>query len=121
MVDVVGYLCYLFLLQCFGHVYQVGGVPLLARGVEVSHVAQSHDVSPVEVFLEDIEHLVLPHYVFKHVGIGLARDAQKQTVVVLHNVEQLDKPSARHEVSVVVVHGVAQRVIIGIERAAGLE
>ena len=121
LVDVVGYLGYLLLLQGFRHVDEVGGMSFLASQVEVAGVAQPHDVVPAQVFLEDVEHLLLLHHLFQRVGVLLAGDAQQQPVVVFHEVEQPDEAGAGQQVAVVIVHGVAQRIIIGVERAGGFQ
>ena len=114
MVDVVSYLGYLFLLQGFGYVDEVGGMACLASQVEVAHVTQPHDVVPAQVFLEYVEHLLLFHHFFQYIRVLLVGDTQQQAVVILHDVEQPDEPGTGQQVAVVVVYGIAQCVIIGI-------
>ena len=89
--------------------------------VEVAHVGQAEDVHPVQVLLEDVEHLVLSDEVVEPRGVVVRRYAQQDAVIVLDDVKHLDVSRAWHEAAVVVVHRVAQSVVDRIEAARGGE
>ena len=66
------------------------------------------------MFLEYVKHFFLFHDFFQHVGIFLVGNT---TVIVFHNVEQLDKSRAGKQIAVIVIYRISQCVIIGIERS----
>ena len=73
------------------------------------------------MFLEYVEHLLLLHHLFQYIRVLLVGDAQQQTVVVFHDVEQPDEAGAGKQIAIIVVDGIAQRIIIGIERTRSFQ
>ena len=77
MKDRVGYLGYFLFLQCFGYINQVGGMSLFTGQVKIACIGYSHDIAPVQVFFEYVEHFLLFHHFFKYIRIFFIGDTQQ--------------------------------------------
>ena len=117
-------LCYLhnlLLLQGLTHLYQLRRVPLENGLVHITGIRESHDDVPTHLLGIDLKRL-------RHVGpLG----QQRRVVPVGHTQQHsfaagLQTPHSeitgrRHQRTVVIVHRLAQRIIIGIDLAARLQ
>ena len=121
MENSIGNLGYLFLLQGFGHINQVCGVPFLTNQVEIPCVVESHDITPVQIFLKDVQHLLLLHNIFQYFGILAARNPKKQPIVIFHDVEQFNIAGTGQQITIIIIDRIAQRIVIGIEGAGSFE
>lgn len=101
--DAVGYLCYFLFLQCFCHIYQVGGMSFFAGYVEISHIVQPHNVVPAQMLFEDIEHLLLFYYLFQYGWVFFVGNTQQQSVIILNEVEQMNKSRTWEQITIIIV------------------
>ena len=106
-VDFIGNLGNFLFLQGLGHFDEVGGQSFLAGQVEVAHVAQAHDVVPMQVFLEDVQHLFLLYHFVQYQRILFIGDAEQEAIVILHEVKEINEAGAGQEVAVVVIYRVS--------------
>ena len=111
----------LLLLQSLRHMHDVACHTLLHSAIECAHRANAKDVLPAVVLLEDLEHLVLARQFAKHSRIRGRRNAQQQTIVVRHEVEQRHQSRVWQQCTIEIVHVAIQVVIRRIELSERLQ
>ena len=120
-VYLFGYLHNLLLLQGLTDLYQFRGVSSHDSLVHVAGVRQSHDDVPVCLLGEHLEGLGLCHLLRHLRGTVPVGHPQQQSLLVALQVPYLQVACTRHQGPVIVVHGVAQRVVVAIDLAAGFQ
>ena len=119
--DVLGYLHNLLLLQCLRHLYQLRCVPPLYGFVHVAGVGQPHDDVPARLLGKHAERLGLVHLLGQPAGVVPVGYAQQQSLLVALQCPHRQIACRRHQRPVVVVDGVAQRVVVAVYLSAGLQ
>ena len=93
----------------------------VAGHVQVAYRADAQNLVPAMVFLKHFQHFFLFHYLFQLGRILPVGNAQQQSVVVFHDVEQVDVSRARYQAAVVTVHRIAQLVIVRVELPVSIQ
>ena len=120
-LDLLRNLDELLLLQGLGDLDQVGCTALQANVVHVARVAQIHDAVPLEVLGKDLEGLGLVDERRQDLGIRAVRHAQQQAAVIRNHVPDPDIACRRQQAAVVIVHRVAQHIVVHVGLTAGFQ
>ena len=120
-VYLLGYLHNLLLLQRLAHLYQLRSIATHDGLVHVARVREPHDDVPPRLLGKHAEGLRLFHLLRQAVGVVPVGHPQQQTVLVALQPPHLQVACRRHQRPVVVVHGVAQRVVVAVYLAARLQ
>ena len=89
--------------------------------VHVAGIRQAHDDVPAGLLGKHLEGLGLFHLLGHPVGTVPVGHAQQQAVLIALQVPHLQVARRGHQRAVVVVHGVAQRVVVGVYLPARLQ
>ena len=119
--NLVGNLSDALLLQGFAHVDDVVHLPRLHGGVELAHGAESQDVLPAMVLLEDFEHLVLAGHLAQRMRVLHRRDTQQESVVIFLQPVEIELAGVGHQRAIEIVHIAVEVVVRGVERAQRLQ
>ena len=120
-IDVLGNLYNLLFLQGLAHLYQFGGVAVEACLIDGTHILQAHDDVPTDILGKDLEGLGLRFH-FGQLGRVLAvGHTEQHTLLVLLDAKHFEITSRRNQGAIVIVDGVAQGVVVGIDLTAGLQ
>ena len=119
--DLLGDLDDFLLLEGFGDLYELAGVAFAAGVVDVSYVGHPHDDVPLQVLVEHLEGLWHVHELCQLRRVFPVRDSQQYSVVEELDAPDFEEAGCRHEAAVVVVHGVSEGIVVGIDLVSGLE
>ena len=120
-VYLFGYLYDLLFLQGFRYLYEFRGVAFLYGTIDVAGIRQSHDDVPARLHGKHLVGLGHVHLLCQAVGVVPVGHTQQHTVMVGLQTKHFQIASRGHQRSVVVVGGVAQRVVVAIDLSAGFE
>ena len=116
-----GYLHNLFLLQGLADLDEFRGIAALDGTVDVAGIRQAHDDVPARLLGKHLEGLRLVHVFSQLGGFVPVGHAQQQSLLVAVQSPHPQVSGTGHQRAVVVVHGVAQRVVVGVYLSAGLQ
>ena len=117
----LGYLYYLLLLQCLTDLNQFRGVSAHNSFIHVARIAQAHDDVPARLLGKHPEGLGLRHLLCHLVGVVPVGHAQQQSLLIALQVPHLQVSGRGHQRTVVVIHRIAQRIVVRIDLAARLQ
>ena len=120
-LDILGNLHNLLLLQGLADLYQFRGVTFEDGLVDVARIRQTHDDVPAGLLRKHLVGLGHVHLLCQVCGIVPVGHAQQHTVVVGLQTEHLQITGTGHQRAIVVVGGVAQRIVVAIYLSACLQ
>ena len=120
-VYLFGYLHDLLFLQGFRHLNQFRGMPSHDGLVHVTGIREAHDDVPACLLgkhLEGFGLLYLLCHLQRVVPVGYS---QQQSVLIAFQIPYLQIAGTRHQRAVVIVHGVAQCIVVAVDLSTGLQ
>ena len=124
MEPTFNFLCNLYnllFLQGLGDLNQFRGVSAHDGLVHVARIAQAHDDVPARLLGKHPEGLGLRHLLCHLVGVVPVGHAQQQSLLIALQVPHLQVSGRGHQRTVVVIHRIAQRIVVRIDLAARLQ
>ena len=120
-IDLLGDLHDLLLLQGLGNLDQFRSIASQDGLVDITGIREAHDDIPAHLLGKHLISAGLIHPFCQHQGIALVGHPQQQAVLIALQSPHLQIACGGHERTIVVIHGVAQGVIVGIDLSAGLQ
>ena len=93
----------------------------VAGHVQVAYRADAQNLVPAMVFLKHFQHFFLFHYLFQLGRILPVGNAQQQSVVVFHDVEQADISRTWYQAAIITVHRIAQLIVVRIKLTVSVQ
>ena len=124
METLVNLLCNLhnlLLLQRLRHLNQFGGITLKNGFVHVASIRQTHDDIPAHLLGKDLKRTRLFHLFCQYRGIPLIGNAQQQSILITLQSPHAQIACRRNQRTIIVVDGIAQHIIIGIDLSTRLQ